>query len=73
MDKGCRNFKLLLFDEGNKLSKEVWVGQEWKPKLWSRGRQFLPLKNKSLTRFWPLDWRGYFEQEIKWDALVGHF
>jgi hypothetical protein len=21
-----------------------------------------------LTRSWPLDWRGYFEQGIKWDA-----
>jgi hypothetical protein len=29
------------------------------------------IKNQSLTRSWPLDWRGYFEQGIKWDALLG--
>jgi hypothetical protein len=29
------------------------------------------LKIWSLTRSWPLDWRGYFEQGIKWDAPLG--
>ena len=23
-----------LFDQGERLSKELWVGHEWKPKLW---------------------------------------
>jgi hypothetical protein len=32
---------VILFEEGDGLSKEVWVGREWKPKLWSRGRRFL--------------------------------
>jgi hypothetical protein len=32
---------------------------------------FFSLKNQSLTRSWPLDWRGYFEQGIKWDAPSG--
>jgi len=32
---------------------------------------FFSLKNQSLTRSWPLDWRGYFEQGIKWDAPLG--
>jgi hypothetical protein len=32
---------------------------------------FFLKKNKSLTRSWPLDWRGYFEQGIKWDAPLG--
>jgi hypothetical protein len=70
--KGCRNFKWLLFEEGDGLLKEVWVVREWKPKLWSRGRReaverpsrgrrFFSLNNKSLTRSWPLDWRGCFE------------
>jgi hypothetical protein len=27
---------------------------------------FFSLNNQSLTRSWPLDWRGYFEQRIKW-------
>jgi hypothetical protein len=25
----------------------------------------------ALTRSWPLNWRGYFEQGIKWDAPLG--
>jgi hypothetical protein len=29
------------------------------------------LQNQPLTRSWPLDWRGYFEQGIKWDAPLG--
>jgi hypothetical protein len=66
--KGRRNWKWILFEEGDGLSMEVWVGREWKLKLWSRGRRFFSLKNQSLTRSWPLDWRGYFEQGIKWDA-----
>ena len=24
------------------------------------------IKNQSLIRSWPLDWKDYFEQEIKW-------
>ena len=36
-----------LFDQGDGLLKEVWVGQEWKPKLWSRGRQFFFIKNQN--------------------------
>jgi hypothetical protein len=31
---------------------------------------FFSLNNQSLTRSWPLDWRGYFEQGIKWHALL---
>jgi hypothetical protein len=70
--KGCRNLNEYFFGEGDILSKEVRVGQEWKPKLWSRGRRlFFIKKNQSLTRSWPFDWRGYFEQGIKWDAPLG--
>jgi hypothetical protein len=29
---------------------------------------FFSLNNQSLTRSWPLDWRDYFEQGIKWHA-----
>jgi hypothetical protein len=42
--KGHRNLKCILFDEGDGPLKEVWVGREWKPKLWSRGCQFFSLK-----------------------------
>jgi hypothetical protein len=29
------------------------------------------LKNQSLTRSWPLNWRGFFGQGIKWDVPLG--
>jgi hypothetical protein len=32
---------------------------------------FFLLKYQSSTRSWPLDWRGYFEQGIKWHAPLG--
>ena len=32
---------------------------------------FTSLKNQSLTKSWPLDWKGYFEQGIKRDAPLG--
>jgi hypothetical protein len=32
---------------------------------------FFHLKNQSLTRSWPLDWRGCFGPRIKWDAPLG--
>jgi hypothetical protein len=32
---------------------------------------FFSLKIQSLTRSWPLDWRGYFEQGTKWHAPLG--
>ena len=31
-------YMVVLFDQGDKLLKEVWVGHDWKPKPWSRGR-----------------------------------
>jgi hypothetical protein len=36
-----------------------------------RSSDFFPLKNQSLTISWPLNWRDYLEQEIKWDAHLG--
>ena len=32
------------FDQSDGLSKGVWVVQEWKPKVWSRGRRIFSLK-----------------------------
>jgi hypothetical protein len=47
--KGRRNLKCLLLQEGDGLSKEVSVRQEWRPKLWSRGHQvFFLWKKKSI-------------------------
>jgi hypothetical protein len=37
---------VFFFYQGNNLSKEVWVGHEWKPKLLSRGHGFFFHKNK---------------------------
>jgi hypothetical protein len=31
---------------------------------------FFSLNNQSLTKSWPLDSRGYFEQRIKWHAAL---
>jgi hypothetical protein len=46
---GPCNLKWFLFEKGNGLSKKVWIGHEWKPKLWSRGRQFFfPKKIKKI-------------------------
>jgi hypothetical protein len=41
------------------------------PKYGREAASFFSLKNQSLTRSWPLDWRGYFEQGRKWDAPLG--
>ena len=32
---------------------------------------FFALKNQSLTRSWPLDWRCCFGQALKWDTPLG--
>jgi hypothetical protein len=32
---------------------------------------FFFIKNHSLTKSWPLNWRGCFGQGIKWDAPLG--
>jgi hypothetical protein len=39
-------YMAILFYQGDKVSKEVWFRQDWKPKLWSRGNQFLSLNKK---------------------------
>jgi hypothetical protein len=47
--------------------KEVWIGREWKPKLWLRGRQFLFIKNSIIDKILAVR----FEQGIKWHAPLG--
>ena len=37
-------YMIEFFDQGDGLWKEVWAGHHGKPKLWSRGRQFSPIK-----------------------------
>jgi hypothetical protein len=32
---------------------------------------FFFIKKSIIDNIWPLDWRGYFEQGIKWDAPLG--
>ena len=69
--KDCCNLKWLLFEEGDGLSEEVWSDKNGNPTYCWEVVDFLPLKNHSLTRYWLLDWRGYFEQQLKWDAPLG--
>jgi hypothetical protein len=64
---GSSTFSKLWRQEFGLLSK-VWVEQNARPKLPSRGRTSFPLNNQSLSRSWPLDLRGYFEQGIKCHA-----
>ena len=40
----------ILFHQGNRLSKEVWVGWEWKPKLWSTSRHFFFIKKSIIDK-----------------------
>jgi hypothetical protein len=58
--KGRRISKWLLFEEGDRLSKEVWVGREWKPKLWSRGRRFLFIKQSIIDKILAVRLEGLF-------------
>jgi hypothetical protein len=54
------NLKCLLFDKGDKLSKEVWVGWDWKPKLWSRDRRFLFVKRSIIGKILAVRLEGLF-------------
>jgi hypothetical protein len=53
--------------------KEVWLDGNGNPNY---GRErpsvvFFIEKNQSLTRCWPVDRRGCFGQERKWDVPLG--
>jgi hypothetical protein len=51
----------VLFDQGDKLLKEVWVGQEIETQtMVKRLLIVFHKKIKKLTRSWPLDWRDCF-------------
>jgi hypothetical protein len=50
----------ILFDQGDGLSKEVWVGQDWKLKLWSRGRRFFSFKKSKLDKILDGRLEGFF-------------
>jgi hypothetical protein len=58
--KGHCNLKCLLFDKGDGLSKEVWVGREWRPKLWSRGRRFFFMKKSIIGKIFAVRLEGLF-------------
>jgi hypothetical protein len=58
--KGRRILKWLLFEEGDGRSKEVWVGREWKPKLWTRGRRFLFIKWSIIDKILAVRLEGLF-------------
>jgi hypothetical protein len=50
----------LLFEEGDGLSKEVWVGRKWKPKLWSRDRRFFFIKISIIDQILAVRLEGLF-------------
>jgi hypothetical protein len=57
--KGHRNLKWLLFEKGDIVLKE-WVGWEWKPKLWLRGRWFLFIKKSIIDKILAIRLEGLF-------------
>jgi hypothetical protein len=62
--KGRSYLKWLLFEKNNGLLKEVWVGRDWKPTLWSRGCQFFFIQQSIIdkilgVRLEGLLWAGY--------------
>jgi hypothetical protein len=74
--------KWLLFEEGDGLSKEVWVRRKWKPKLWSRGCQFLLIKKSIIDKilavrskrlFWTRNKVGYSFGFGLWALAFGDF
>jgi hypothetical protein len=50
----------LIWLDNDGLSKEVWVGWEWKPKLWLRRRWFLFIKNSIIDKILAVRLEGLF-------------
>jgi hypothetical protein len=69
--KGRHNLKWLFLEEGDGLSKEVWVGRGWKPKLWSRGRRSISMKKSIIDKILAVRWEGLFSAKIKVGCCFG--
>jgi hypothetical protein len=69
--KGHRNFKCSLVKKATDSQRKFGLDGNGNPNYGWEAVGFISLENQSLTRSWPLDWRGYFEQGIKWDAPLG--
>jgi hypothetical protein len=54
-------------------SKEVWVGWEWKPKLWSRGHRFFSIKKSIIDKILAVRLEGLFRtmNEVGWSFGFG--
>jgi hypothetical protein len=50
---------------------EVWVGREWKPKLWLRGRHVFFIKKSIFDKILAVRLDGMFGQGIKLNAPLG--
>ena len=64
------------FDQSDGLSKGVWVVQEWKPKVWSRGRRIFSLKKLDSGRMLEYEYFITYFQPILLDSqqsLATHF
>jgi hypothetical protein len=63
------HFKMIIFlKKAMDSRKKFGLDGNGNPNYGREAVGFFSLNNQSLTRSWPLDWRGYFEQGIKWHA-----
>jgi hypothetical protein len=66
--KGHRILKWLFLKKATDSCRKFGLDENGNPNYDREAVGFFSLNNKSLTRSWPLDWRGYVEQGIKWHA-----
>jgi hypothetical protein len=53
-------FRIIIFWRRRRTLEEVWVGREWKPKLWSRGRRFFFIKKSIIDKILGVRVEGLF-------------
>ena len=58
--KGLRDLKWLLFDEGDGLSKEVWVGRELETQTMGESPSFLFIKKSIIDKILAIRSEGLF-------------
>jgi hypothetical protein len=58
--KAVANSYLSLFEEGDGFMKKVWVGREWKPKVWLRGYRFSFIKKSIINKILAIRLEGLF-------------
>jgi hypothetical protein len=66
--KGRRILKWLLFKRATDSRRKFGLDGNGNPNYGQEVVGFFSINNWSFTRSWPWDWRGYFEQGLKWHA-----